>query len=262
KPENDYYRQITQALAPYLLDSDIVVTRGNILDLYVPFYASHPTVFSLRNLYQSNIHPGETILLQLEHPYQRGQIIYIDALLLDEPFDPQRNPFGLLSQDIQALYEKYPIMEGIQYNGQNVFYQIGERAAPDTKTWSFEKHLGGWLEFGAANPHFENSGWCISGGSDPWIESPPLNIDAEKYSSIDIDMSIDSPAEYGQFFWRQEGEGLDESRSLRFPLESGRHRYTLDLSGWQGTIVFLRLDPVPENLEVNACIYTLSIKEN
>jgi hypothetical protein len=106
--------------------------------------------------------------------------------------------------------------------------------------------------------------WAPRQGGDPWIESPPLSIDTDTYGKIEIDMRIDAPAEHGQLFWRHEGEGLDEARSLQFPLEIGRQRYTLALSeqaGWQGEIVFLRFDPIPENLNVNTCIYYIELKE-
>lgn len=253
-PQNDYYRQLAETLQAHLAPTDLVVTRGNILDLYLPFYADFPAAQVLSRRQQADL------LEPLQHAHRRGQVIYIDHLLLDEPQDPQRNPFGLNAEEIAALWAAFPIQEKVAYAGQNVFYSIGERAAPTATRWRFDAHLGGWLEFGANAPRFEGGGWCITGGGDPWLESPPLTLDAARFMTLQIDLSIDQPADYGQFFWRRAGEGLDEARSLRFPLEVGRNTYTLSLAGregWAGEIVFLRFDPIPENLTVNACVFSL-----
>jgi hypothetical protein len=263
-PQNDYYQQITLALQPHLMESDLVVTRGNILDLYLPFYADFPAsnVISLRELSFADAESIETLMSRIDFAHRRGQIVYIDQLVLDETFDGQRNPFGLAEADINRVKNAFPISENVMYNGQNVFYSIGIRSVGPT--WIFDDHLAGWLEKGAGNPRFEDGGWCITGGGDPWLESPPLAIDAKSHTRLTVEMSIDRPAEYEQIFWRRADEGLDEARSLRFPLQIGRQTYTLDLSGregWADSIVFLRLDPIPENLDVNACIYRISLED-
>jgi hypothetical protein len=256
--DQDYYRQITTALKPHLAPTDLVLTRGNILDLYLPFYADHTAILSLRN--QS----ADELMGQLDQAYRRGQIIYIDQIMLDEPRNGEHNPFGLSAEMIEQIKAAFPIFESVNYDGKTVFYSISQRAAPEVTGWEFADHLWGWLEFGATEDRYENGGWCISGGGDPWIESPPLKLDATIYQTFRVDLSIDQPAEYGQLFWRRKDEGLAETRSLRFPLEVGRHTYTLNLSGqngWQDEIVFLRFDPIPENLEVNVCIYQMELSQ-
>jgi hypothetical protein len=263
-PQNDYYQQITLALEPRLTENDWVVTRGNILDLYLPFYADFPpsNVISLRELSFGDADPIEALMSRIDFAHRRGQIVYIDQLVLDEPFDGQRNPFGLAAADITQIENSFPISENVSYNGQNVFYSIGMRAAGPE--WIFDEHLGGWLEKGAGDPRFEDGGWCITGGGDPWLESPPLQIDASTHTMLTVELSIDDPADYGQVFWQRADEGLDEARSLRFPLEVGRQVYALNLAnqpGWKDTIVFLRLDPIPENLDVNACIYQITVED-
>jgi hypothetical protein len=262
--ESDYYRQIVEGLNPHLENTDLVVTRGNILDLYLPFYAGHPAsnVLSMREIQQSGGNSSDVLLPQLNHAYQRGQIIYIDSILLEEPQEPQRNPFGLSAEFIETLRAEFPLTQAASTG----FYSIGQRAPVDTTSWSFEEQLNGWLEFGTSNPHFEaGKGWCITGGGDPWLESPPLRLDAARFGTIAIQMEIDQPAEYGQLFWRHKSEGLDEARSLRFPLEVGSQEYKLELAeepGWDGEIVFLRFDPIPENLDIKACIQGIEFSED
>jgi len=257
--ENDYYQQVTTALAPSLNEQDVVITRGNILDLYLPFYANHPASKVLSARQQSL----DSILNTIRQAHVGGNLIYIDNLLLDEPLDGQRNPFGLTPETIEQIQAQYPITPTINYNGAIVFYSIGERTPPTTTEWIFSEHLAGWTAFGAANPRFESAGWCFTGGGDPWLESPPLSIDTQTITQVTIDLSLDGDAEYGQLFWHRPNEGLSEERSLRFSLESDRQTYTLDLSGqvgWQETIVFLRFDPIPENLDATACVYGIQLE--
>lgn len=264
--QKDYYQQITQTLAPQLRQTDLVVTRGNILDLYLPFYANHPPSFvvSLREISLGGGNKLDTLMNRITPAYHYGRLIFIDQMVLDEPMNEQRNPFGLTAEDITTFKERFPIQKNVTYNGSTVFYSIGKRTAPDENSWSFENELQGWAAFGLDNARFENGGWCFTGGGDPWIESPEVQVNAANYPRIQIDLEIQSPAKEGQVFWMQQGEGLSEDRSLRFPLTTGRKTYTLELTGqkgWEGTIVFLRLDPIPENLDVTACVYSIQLMD-
>lgn len=262
--QNDYYQQITQTLAPHLEQTDLVVTRGNILDLYLPFYAEHPPSFvvSLRELSFSGDNKVDALINRITPAYHQGQLIFIDQILLDEPIDGQRNPFGLTTEEIAALKTQFPISGNVIYEGNNVFYSIGKRTSPETKSWSFENQLHGWQAFGLNNPRFENGGWCFTGGGDPWIESPDLRVETSEYTHLEIEIEIFSPAKEGQVFWMRQDEGLSEDRSFRFPLQEGRHIYRLELAnqqGWTDEIVFLRLDPIPENTGVTACVYSIRL---
>lgn len=262
----DSTRQAVTALQPMLAASDIVITRGDILDLYLPYYAGFPPsqVWSLREMHQR----GESLITRLpalRHAYNRGQLIYIEAMVLDELADPQRNPFGLTAEEHQRLQTDLMPDVALFEATPAGFYALGKRTPPDQFTWSFENHLGGWLEFGADSPRFEDGrGWCMTGGGDPWIESPPLRLPAEAYTRVVITMRLDGEAESGQLYWRREGEGLDESRSLSFPLQAETTRYELDLAGregWTGEIAFLRLDPIPGGTTTTACLESIVFED-
>lgn len=264
---NDFYQQSTLALEPYLAETDIVVSRGNILDLYLPFYADHnpSRVISLRamHLFEGG-DIGQRLRDQIDDAYSRGQIVYIDAILLDEAINPQRNAFGLTQDEIDEIRSYFPIYWDVTLNDEIIFYSVGQRAAPDARAWQFSGHLNGWYALGMESPRFADGAWCIAGGGDPWLESPPVRIDTNEITQIEIEIEIDAPAAYGQLFWSRPSEGLDEARSLRFPLGVGRNTYRLDLAGregWQDEITFLRFDPIPENLTVNACVYGITLIE-
>lgn len=251
--DHDYYQQVTLALQPQLAPTDLVLTRGNILDLYLPFYAEHPPsqVLSLRNT------PWEAIWPQLDHAYRRGQIIYLDSLLLDTLVDAQNNPFGLTEEQLE-VFRPLPIIEAIQYEEQTVFYSIGQRSAPSATAWRFDNQLHGWLEFGASDLSFELGSWCFTGGDDPWIESPPLQLNADDHPTVEITMLFDmEPNGPPQLFWRHAEEGWDEARSLKFTSDGGLHLYTLTLAGqtgWTGDIVGLRFDPRPGGTDLRTCL--------
>ncbi|MFP4323433.1 MAG: glycosyltransferase family 39 protein [Anaerolineales bacterium] len=265
--DNDYYQLVTRALQPHLANTDLVVTRGNILDLYLPFYAHHPSVLviSMRELHFGG-QPANALIDTLRRAHQRGQIVYIDQFILAEPQNSQRNPFGLTAADIGYIEATFPLVDSVHYNGHTAFYSLGARSAPDQHAWDFETHLHGWLAFGAQATRFEDGGWCLTGGGDPWLNSPALALSAAEYPRVVIDMALRAPAEgaYGQLFWRNAAQDdLSEERSRRFDLREGRHTYTLDLRnapGWRGEIIFLRLDPIPGNLDVTACVYDIRIE--
>jgi hypothetical protein len=261
-PANDYTRRQSEALAPVLAPQDMILTRGDILDLYLPFYAGVPPsqVLSLRTWRQN----GGDLWGALAHAHARGQIIWVEALVYATPADPQSHPFGFTEAELADFRARYPLYPALELDGATAFYSIGRRADPTTRAWRFENHLGGWLEFGAGRPRFQNGAWCITGGGDPWLESPPLRLPAEAYPRLRLTLELSAPASHGQLFWRRQDEGLDEARSLRFPLRQGKQSYTLDLAGregWTGDIVFLRLDPLPENTTTTACLYDLALGE-
>jgi hypothetical protein len=259
-PTNDYYYEVTQVLVPHLTPDDLVVTRGNILDLYVPYYARHPqnNLVALAGLnYSQSEYPAfaADLFARVDAAYRRGQYVYIDQIILDEPRSADRNPFGLEQADIERFMSAFPVEPAVNLRGQTVFYRVGE--VVDSHVWQFDRSLQGWTAFAVNNPRFEDGGWCFDGGGDVWLESPPLSGDGVKV--VEVDMWIADTAEYGQLFWRGAGdEDLSEVRSLRFPLQTERHIYRLE-PDWSSQLVFLRLDPIPENLTVQTCLYRIEL---
>jgi hypothetical protein len=245
-PANDYYRGMTEALRPELAPGDVVITRGNILDLYLPFYADHPPSL----VWSGRSRPDVAALLaDLDHAYHRGQVVYIDALMLDEARDPARHPFGWEQATIADIRARYPLYPAGFYDGRATFYSLGQRSPATATAWDFAQHLGGWVEFGAEGLAFRDGAWCLTGGADPWLESPPLALPAEQYPVLEIRLNLlaADPGAEGQVFWARAGEGLSEDRSLKFALQPGPQVYRLDLAAnpaWGGEVVALRLDPI------------------
>ena len=273
-PSQDYYYRVVQALDPHVQQDDLVITRGNILDLYVPYYNEHPAVnlLSLSNLsYGSGDYATfrNTLFERVETAYQRGRIVILDQMILDEPRSAARNPFGLEQADIDTFTARFPLV--LLPETENAWYSIGQRAAPNAIAWRFEVHLQGWHSYNVDLPRFVDGAWCFTGGADPYIVSPPVDFAAASTAEITVDLSVsaadiavdadDASDVYGQLFWqRSTDDGFSEARSLKFDLRAGRHNYTLTLSdqaAWSGQITALRLDPITAGTAGTTCVYGL-----
>lgn len=108
----------------------------------------------------------------------------------------------------------------------------------------------GWI------PQHSVSSLTVSGGtlqfqvtgSDPYVVSPAISVDATGNPYLVIRMS-ESFCENNQVYWSTEDEPqMDENKKVVF--ESGKpndfHLYVLDMSGneyWQSTITRFRIDP-------------------
>lgn len=118
--------------------------------------------------------------------------------------------------------------------------------------WEFEVpgDSEGWLPANQMDL-FEISSGTLSAtafGSDPYMESGGLLIDAASYPLIEIRMRITAGGDSQIFFISAEDDYFIEEKSLIFtPVADGQfHTYTLDMSAlepWRDTITRLRLDP-------------------
>lgn len=263
---NDYYRQVTDALAQVVQPDELVVTRGNVLDLYIPFYAGHPHVLSLRQMEQQ--HGGDRAVImdalvsRLDWAILTGQPFLIDQFLLDEAREPVRNPFGLEPDEIKRLREGY-VLEPLAFRGeQPLFYGTPRYDDVGRTSWHFAQSLQGWSSWGVEAPRFEDSGWCFSGGVDPQLNGPPITLDAADWPMLALDLTIDVASTQAQVFWRSpDGEySLDNSREETLHQGRGVYKVLLaDSPGWRGSIAQIRVDPIPGNDgssdPVNVCIH-------
>jgi hypothetical protein len=95
---------------------------------------------------------------------------------------------------------------------------------------------------------FEN-GWLMTPDADPWLLSPPMQLDTGRYRAIEIRMAATTAARDAQLFFLDASGQTDETRSVRWTLQPDpdSHVYEIELRGqpgWSGIISGLRLDPV------------------
>ncbi|MBN1428255.1 MAG: glycosyltransferase family 39 protein [Anaerolineae bacterium] len=269
-PHNDYYYLITTALQSELAPDDLIVTRGNILDVYVPFYTRHSGYLSLREVEYNNGGDRARILEELiarfDEALATGQTIWVDQMVLDEPRSAERNPFGLQPEDIVVLTTRYALQPDIIWNGTNVFYSTPHGFPSDVTSWSFVESLSGWRAVGIDAPHFDRA-WCFSGGDDPQLQSMHVEIDAEQWSTLEINMEIDVAQSYLQFFWRTKQHDYSLDHSAQVDITHGRNTYVIQLEGlpgWAGAVTQLRLDPIPgisntNDVPITVCLYSIRL---
>lgn len=251
-PNNDYYYLVTAALQPELAPDDVVVTRGNILDVYIPFYARHAGYLSLRELeYNAGGDRAQVmsnLTSRLDEALALGKTIWIDQMVVDEARSADRNPFGLPAEEIDTLKARYGIQPDVDLNGSNVFYSTPHRQQSGASAWSFDGSLSGWRAWGVGSPRFEQGAWCFTGGHDPQLQSPPLAIDAGRWAALEMELTLGADRSTVQVFWRAQGGDYSLEQSIRIETVRGQHTYLAQLAGapgWDGTIVQLRIDPAP-----------------
>lgn len=256
-PETDYYHHVITALQPHLAPDDLVVTRGNVLDLYVPFYARHSATYTISVRKLSFQGDAFWILhTQLQEAYRAGQTIYVDQIILDEPFSQERHPFGFSPEQIALLRQDFPFEPAVMLNDQVIFYGLNLRPDPSTRDFTFNRSLQGWRAYGAPEPQFIEDRWCFVGGLDPWLISPPLVIPAGE-TQMTLTMTVDAP-QTAQLFWHGDGGDFSEEASIQFPVTSAETSYELDITASE-TITRLRLDPVQSADGVTICLSGLTI---
>lgn len=124
-------------------------------------------------------------------------------------------------------------------------------------SWEFETDgdTEGWSELHGVAPLETRGGSLVveSVADDPYITTGPVNSPSQ-YSTLTIEMTVSGSGETvpGQVFFAPEADPIHtEPNSITFDViaDGAPHEYVLDMSsvpGWEGTIVDLRLDPVPD----------------
>lgn len=263
-PQHDYYRQMVKTLEPDLLVDDLIVTRGNILDLYLPYYAHHPpsNVLSMQYLHSQ----GDAfwaLHARLRAASIVGQTVYLDQIILDEAASSNWHPFGISTEQIAVLKQDFFFEEQVSTEDETFFYVINPRSGNDAQQWEFHRSLKGWRAYGFDTPYYGEDGWCFQGGLDPWLVSAPLEMDTQQTTQVVLDISIDVEQE-AQLFWQTTAD-FSEEQSISLSLEVGRKQYQISLNsidGWEGVISRLRFDPVQDASGIESCLYSIRFITN
>ena len=111
---------------------------------------------------------------------------------------------------------------------------------PKSPGWDpYQNLTGGKVENGCLT--------AVSNGIDPAIYSGITEVEAGKYTTVEIRMKADK-GRGAQLFWAPRGRGFVELASVRFDIiaDGEFHVYCLDLASnqaWKGIITAFRLDP-------------------
>ena len=257
----DLQRIAAAAVAAQSAPGDLIVAEDGLPELYLPFYAGRPNVFSLSQAMTATGGDWEAacgvIRARIEAAQAGGYAVLIaDAAIRPAPAPPGEPPtpaerLRLTSDTVAGCYAPFapalvPVDMGAGLPG---YARIpSAQALADGPGWDFTRARWGWR---AANVEPATSalpGWAMRPLADPFVVSPPLSIDTARYSVIELRLATDTAARDAQLFLLDAGQA-DEARSIRWELRPGPapQTYRLNLRGapgWAGTISGLRLDPV------------------
>jgi hypothetical protein len=127
--------------------------------------------------------------------------------------------------------------------------------------WEFDADPEGWTPLNQIGTFAVIDGVLViePTGVDPYMQSPPLGLSTDLYTTVEVRMRTDRDATGQFFFTGTDVPGTTEASSVRFPVTgSGEFEtYTVDLSGafgWSGHLGVLRFDPTdqPTRVEIDS----------
>ena len=253
-PATDLQRLIARELAAHSQPADLLLVPDGLIELYLPYYEHHDTFLSLNQaLFDANddwdracaavrarvdtaLHAGATVLVAdevLRPPDLLLRRHQLSAAQVNACFAPYGGDlqFLALARNVPAYWRLPPGQEYAQGAG-----------------WRFDHFAEGWRAENVGQERFEQ-GWRFVPAHDPALISPLLNVDASRYSAIEIRLANGTRAHDAQLFYAGQDGGIAEERSARWTLEqtSDAMTYRVELAGrpgWHGPVARLRLDPV------------------
>lgn len=258
----DLQRVIATELAAASQPGDLLLVPDGAQELYLPYYADRNNVLSLNQaLFSTSGDWAAACALVQERiaaTLQSGAAVVIAGETLQPDPTPRQagatiiNRFGLTPQQVRACFAAY--QSGLAAyelsNGLGQYYRLAPtQELADGAGWDFTVGQWGWQGHNLTPAPAEQAGWTFTPGSDPWLLSPPFQLDMQRYQAIEIRLAASTAARDAQLFWLDERDQADEARAVRWTLYEGKatHTYRIELGdhpGWNGIATRLRLDPV------------------
>ncbi|MFP4440380.1 MAG: hypothetical protein ACLFVO_24355 [Chloroflexaceae bacterium] len=255
-PTRDLQRQLVAQVEQLTLPSDLIVSSGGVMELYLPYYADRINVRTLNGVIfeeQGDIARALARLRQeIDASLHAGLQIVVSSDALELPPHIRRR-YPITQAHLDAFWQPYRavLQPVVTHDGIIYFWAIPPADAFATGAgWHWQHFDQGWNAANVSAASFTpEAGWCFHPGTDPMLISPGLTLDAARYRTLEITMRSRAAGQTAQLFYADIDGLMDNSRSLTWELrgDDGWHTYSLDLRaapGWQGTITRLRLDPV------------------
>jgi hypothetical protein len=269
-PMSDPARRVSDTLSRLTGPEDLIVLQASAAEHYLPFYYDRINLMSTRELWYSHAGlPGREaairdIRARAWHALAKGSSVWIEDRVLAAG-EQSGDRYVFTQSEVERLLTLYrertaPVAVEV---GPSTFHRLSPGEVIDRRTdWAFALDSAGWSGVNLAGESFGEEGWCFAVGSDPNLYGPPLRIDASQYGRLVVNMRSESAGEAQLFFRHGYSEAYSEEKSLRFDVSAGAELYTLDLaalSGWNGTVTGLRLDPVEEGDGSKVCISRIEL---
>jgi hypothetical protein len=256
----DLQRVAAAAVAERSAPGDLVVAPDGLPELYLPFYAGRPNVFSLSQAMTAagGDWPAACALIQarVDEALAGGYAVLVAADAIRPPPAPPGEPptpaerLGLAPDTVAACYAPLqPAFDAVPMGeGLPPYYRIAPaQELAEGPGWDFARSRWGWRAANADHATSPLAGWALRPLVDPSITSPPLRLDAGRFSAVELRLAADTAARDAQLFFLDTAGRVDESRSVRWELSPGLATYRIalrDLPGWTGIVTGLRFDPV------------------
>jgi hypothetical protein len=253
-PATDLQRVIAHELAAHSQPADLLLVPDGLIELYLPYYEHHDTFLSLnqalfdanddwqqacatvRTRIDASLHAGATTLLS-------DDVLHPPILLL------QRHQ--LKQSEIDACFAPYrdtllPIALGP--NIPRYWRLPTSQELAEGPGWHFDRFSEGWSAQNIEASRF-STGWQFVPDVDPALISPIMQLNASRYRAIEVRMTNQTLSNDAQLFFAGPDGALSEAHSVSWMVRSSAAAlvYRVELAGlpgWQGTITWLRLDPV------------------
>ncbi len=257
----DLQRVRAAALAAHSAPGDLLIVPDGVLELYLPFYEGRPQALSLNQaMTAAGAWPAACAWLheRIDEALSSGYAVLIaaDAIWpLPAPPGEPLTPAERMGLDPATVAECYaplqPALESLVLApGLPGGYRLpAAQELAHGPGWDFTRGRWGWRAINADPAMSDQRGWALRPGVDPALTSPPLHLEAARFTTLEVRLAADTVARDAQVFFLDGNGQADEARSVRWTLEPGptARTYRLDLRdapGWEGIITGLRLDPV------------------
>ncbi len=255
-PSRDLQRQLAVRVEQLTLPSDLIISSGGVMELYLPYYANRINVRTLNGIIfeeQGDITRALARLRrEIDASLHAGLQIVISSDALELP-QHIRQRYPITQAQLDAFWQPYrTVLHPVVIHDEIIYFwaipPADAFAAGDGWRWQYFDQ--GWNTANVRNATFTpDLGWCFHPETDPMLISPGLTLEAERYNTLEITMRSRAAGQTAQLFYANIDGVMDNSRSLTWQLQGDNawHTYSLDLRaapGWQGTITRLRFDPI------------------
>jgi hypothetical protein len=257
---SDPARRVSDILSRRSGPEDLIVWQASAAEHYLPFLYGRINVMSARELWYS--HGGiegraraiEEIRSRAWHALAKGASVWFEDRVLMPGNGEQRGDFYVFTEPelalLKVLYDTPTPITPPELPSELPFFKVNPDQVADRRTtWSFTQNENGWSGVNVAGESFGAEGRCFSALADPALYGPPVLLNAEEYSRLEIDMSSALLGLAQIFFRAKPSDSYTEESSVAFGIEPGERTYTVNLGNsdkWTGVIRGLRFDPIEQ----------------
>jgi hypothetical protein len=246
----DLQRTIASAVAAASQPADLLLIPDGLQELYLPYYHNHTyflSVNALMTTHQTWAESCTALNTQIDQTQQAGAAVIVAADFLTPSLTMQKR-FGIAPDAVTDCL--VPILPNFTPLSLPANIPSHLRLAPAGEqlmrgAWrTLNRSPLGWTLTNATP--LTGADWTIQVDNDPALVSPMLDIPMPRELIITME-SIATADQQAQLFVTNQPNQFNEAQSIRWQLQPGVQRYTLnlrDIAALPTRLIQLRLDPV------------------